>query len=57
MLELWDAQFMESTGVQLRMMNLKDATHKGWQLRMDVHVRSEVRQVVELVGLAYIFWG
>jgi anti-anti-sigma factor len=55
-LDLSDLQFIDSTGVQLLIINFNDATHNGWQLRIDPHLTSQVRHVVELVGLAHILW-
>ena len=55
-LDLSDLQFIDSTGLQLLIINFNDATHNGWQLRIDPHLTSQVRHVVELVGLAHIFW-
>jgi anti-sigma B factor antagonist len=55
-LDLSDLQFTDSTGLQLLIINFNDATHNGWQLRIEPHLTSQVRHVVELVGLEHIFW-
>ena len=55
-LDLSDLQFIDSTGLQLLIINFNDATHNGWQLRIDPHLTSQVRHVVELVGLGHVFW-
>jgi len=36
-LDLSDLQFIDSTGLQLLIINFNDATHNGWQLRIDPH--------------------
>jgi anti-anti-sigma factor len=55
-LDLSDLQFIDSTALQLLIINFNDAPHNGWQLRIDPHLTSQVRHVVELVGVAHIFW-
>jgi anti-anti-sigma factor len=53
-LDLSDLQFMDSTGLQILITNHNDATHNGWQLRIDPNLTTPVRRVVELVGIDHI---
>jgi anti-anti-sigma factor len=55
-LDLSSLQFIDSTGLQLLIVNFNDAPHHGWQLRIDPHLTSQVRDVFQLVGLEHIFW-
>jgi anti-anti-sigma factor len=55
-LDLSDLQFIDSTGLQILITNFNEATHDGWQLRIDPNLTRPVRRVVELVGIDHILW-
>jgi anti-sigma B factor antagonist len=55
-LDLSDLQFMDSTGLHVLIANLDQATHNGWQLRIDPNLTSPVRRVVEIAGIDHILW-
>jgi anti-sigma B factor antagonist len=55
-LDLSDLQFIDSTGLHVLITNLNQATHNGWQLRIDPNLTSPVRRVVEIVGIDHILW-
>jgi anti-sigma B factor antagonist len=55
-LDLSDLQFIDSTGLHVLINNLDQATHDGWQLRIDPNLTSPVRRVVEIVGIDHILW-
>lgn len=53
-LDLSDLQFIDSTGLHILITNHKDASHDGWQLRIDPNLTAPVRRVVELIGIGHI---
>lgn len=55
-LDLSDLQFIDSTGLHVLVTNFNEATHNGWQLRIEPNLTSAVRRVVELVGIDQILW-
>jgi anti-anti-sigma factor len=55
-LDLSGLQFIDSTGLSILLTSFNDATHNGWQLQVDPNLTSQVRRVVELVGLDSILW-
>jgi anti-sigma B factor antagonist len=56
-LDLSDLQFIDSTGLSILLTNFNDAAHNGWQLQVDPKLTSQVRRVIELVGLDSILWS
>jgi anti-anti-sigma factor len=55
-LDLSDLQFIDSTGLHVLIASFDQATHNGWQLRIDPNLTSPVRRVVEIVGIDRILW-
>ena len=55
-LDLSDLQFIDSTGIHVLITHFNHATHDGWDLRVDPNLTSQVRRVIQLVGLDHILW-
>lgn len=55
-LDLSDLQFIDSTGLQVLVTSFNDAAHNGWHLSIDSNLTSQVRRIIELVGLSQILW-
>jgi anti-anti-sigma factor len=55
-LDLARLEFIDSTGLSILLTSFNDATDNGWQLQVDPNLTSQVRRVVELVGLDSILW-
>jgi anti-anti-sigma factor len=55
-LDLSDLRFINSTGLQILITNFDEATHNGWQLRIDPNLTRPVQRAVKLVGLGHILW-
>lgn len=50
-LDLSQLDFMDSSGIQVMAVGLRDSARNGWRLEVDPNVSSQVGRVIELTGL------
>jgi anti-anti-sigma factor len=50
-LDLSHLQFIDSSGIHIFITHFNDAAQNEWELRIDPNLTSQVRRMIELVGL------
>ena len=48
--------FVDSTGIGVLVRFFKSSRRKGWQLRIEPGITSQVQKVLELSGIDHVFW-
>ncbi|HTT31271.1 MAG TPA: STAS domain-containing protein [Solirubrobacteraceae bacterium] len=56
LVDLSGLQFIDSTGLQILITYLNEGADNGWEFRVEPNLTSQVRRVIELVGLDRMFW-
>ena len=55
-LDLSQLQFIDSTGLEILITHFNQASHNGWEFRIEPNLTNQVRRVIELTGLDRIIW-
>ncbi|HET9719034.1 MAG TPA: STAS domain-containing protein [Solirubrobacteraceae bacterium] len=55
-LDLSQLDFMDSTGIAIILLNLRDAAQDGWELEIDPTVSPQVARLLSIAGIERQLW-